>query len=613
MAASGPESDDTDTLPLEESRGHVSKHPASSLDDKKDTETNPNSTSDSLGVLEEEDASSSAIIYHYLTFETPSPNSSTSPLDALAPVPPPRPNLKKYTSPFLWSDSRKSYTTWLSCIATAITAYTAGSYAPAAAQMSLEWGVSDVAILVGITTFCCGIAIAPMILAPFSEIQGRYPVFIVAGLLYLVSQIGCAITRSYPGMLVARFFTGCGSSVFSSMVGGVISDIYHTKHRNTPMALFSGAALFGTGVGPLVSGFVAQNTSWRWVFWIQVIVCSVLMLAVTMFLKETWGNILLSRKAQCLNKWYEEREKVGYFDTPRIRWKVKSDEERESISKMIGISVYRPFHLLLSEPVVFFFSLSMDPEQQRLSSGQFIFEDIEDSVFINFAESVDNVSRKLSAPVRRGARANNTTTSALGETLKGDMAKLICSPLSQLWMAQSVPGMSSAQVEALRKLYASVKNESNPDNGWEAALETAVKLMQPSNATKAAVESANNKAVDNNQYGPSMPLRRSDRLASLPNVLYKEGNVKEDTYTTDLLNEAVLRYVKELDNEGVEKEEKYNKKVDDKEEYDDEEGYIKKVDDEEVEDEEEDNDGSDRMPSWVRMAGRGWQRPKWSN
>jgi hypothetical protein len=44
-------------------------------------------------------------------------------------------------------------------------------------------------------------------------------------------------------------------------------------------------------------------------------------------------------------------------ESQRIRWKVKSDEERESISKMIGISVYRPFHLLVTEPVVFFFSL----------------------------------------------------------------------------------------------------------------------------------------------------------------------------------------------------------------------------------------------------------------
>ncbi|KAJ8612167.1 hypothetical protein MRB53_037557 [Persea americana] len=41
----------------------------------------------------------------------------------------------------------------------------------------------------------------------------------------------------------------------------------------------------------------------------------------------------------------------------RLRWKVKSDEERTSIGRMISISLYRPFHLLVTEPVVFWFSL----------------------------------------------------------------------------------------------------------------------------------------------------------------------------------------------------------------------------------------------------------------
>jgi MFS family permease len=171
-------------------------------------------------------------------------------------------------------------------------------------------------------------------------------------------------------MVVARFWVGAGSSVFSTMVGGVVSDLYHAHDRNTPMALFSGGALFGTGLGPLVSGFIAQNINWRWVFWVQVITCGILITAVTLFFRETRGSILLSRKARALNKWYEELENAGYigFEMPispgsertesqRIRWKVKTDEERESISKMIGISVYRPFHLLITEPVVFFFSL----------------------------------------------------------------------------------------------------------------------------------------------------------------------------------------------------------------------------------------------------------------
>lgn len=297
------------------------------------------------------------IQYHYLTFETelPPPFTLKSSLPD-APVAPEPPNLSSYISPFTWSESRKNFTTWLSCAVTAVTAYTAGSYSPAAAQMSAEWGVSEEAIFVGITTFTTGFAIAPMVLAPFSEINGRKPVFVASGILFVICQLSCAVARSYPGMLVARFGAGVGGSTFSTMVGGVVSDIYHTQDRNTPMALFSGAALFGTGLGPLVSGFIAQNTTWRWVFYVQTIDCGLLIAAVILFFKETRGSVLLSRKASLLNKWYEEREKAGYVgvmipvgsdmekrDRQRIRWKVKSDEERESLAKMIGISLYRPF------------------------------------------------------------------------------------------------------------------------------------------------------------------------------------------------------------------------------------------------------------------------------
>lgn len=298
------------------------------------------------------------ITYHYLTFETelPQPTSLGPAKDGTHPPSPP--DLRNYESPFTWSDSRKSFTTWLSCLVTVVTAYTAGSYSPATEQMSSEWNVGQTAILVGITTFTTGFAAAPMVIAPFSEINGRRPVFVATGVLFVICQLCCALTQSFPGMLVARFFAGVGGSTFSTMVGGVVSDIYHAQDRNTPMSLFSGAALFGTGLGPLCSGFIAQNMSWRWVFYIQVITCGLFILAVIIFFKETRGSVLLSRRAKLLNVWYESREDVGFvgFDlavegqerhsSQRIRWKVKSDEERTSLKKMIGISVYRPFREL---------------------------------------------------------------------------------------------------------------------------------------------------------------------------------------------------------------------------------------------------------------------------
>jgi multidrug resistance protein len=153
---------------------------------------------------------------------------------------------------------------WLGAIATTITAFTAGSYAAGIDQMTAEWHVSKPFFQVGIAVFTAGFAIAPMFLAPFSEINGRRPVFIMAGTLFTLFQLTCALTPTFPGMIVARFLVGCSCSVFSTMVGGVIADFYHREDRNWAMALFTGGAMSGTGLGPLVSGFIAQHTTWRW-------------------------------------------------------------------------------------------------------------------------------------------------------------------------------------------------------------------------------------------------------------------------------------------------------------------------------------------------------------
>ncbi|KAI9870019.1 MAG: hypothetical protein M1823_008875, partial [Watsoniomyces obsoletus] len=68
--------------------------------------------------------------------------------------------------------------TYLSCSVNAVAAYASGAYASPEAQLIAKWGVSHVVYNLGITIFTIGFGIAPMILAPFSEINGRRPVFI---------------------------------------------------------------------------------------------------------------------------------------------------------------------------------------------------------------------------------------------------------------------------------------------------------------------------------------------------------------------------------------------------------------------------------------------------
>ncbi|KAH6645426.1 major facilitator superfamily domain-containing protein [Truncatella angustata] len=347
----------------------------------------------------------------YLTFDTilPVPGYESAPQhDSL----PPCPDLSRYGNPTKLPNTKKNVMLFLSCIATCLTAYTAGAYSPPAGLLATEFGVSRTAVLTGITLFTVGFGIAPMVLAPFSEVNGRYPVFVVSGIVFVVFQAVCGVVTNLGGMLVARFLCGVGGSVFSTMVGGVIADLWVKEERNTPMALYSGAVLIGTGLGPLDAslmvyrlrgdGVTGAGARWRWVFWHQVIADAVLVIALTVFFSESRGSVLLRRKAKKLNQWYEALEKAGVFGVwikdpanldiaavgqesfygddmekavstttwgseqamaasgfrlERVRWLLKEDEQHASLVTMITVSLIRPFHLLFTEPAVFFFSL----------------------------------------------------------------------------------------------------------------------------------------------------------------------------------------------------------------------------------------------------------------
>ena len=142
--------------------------------------------------MEKRDPSPGSVIerqeieYLYLELETPLPTPCiTLPPGPSQSSPPEPPSLEKYTSPFLWPEWRKSMMTYISCAVTALAGYSAGEISPASDELTKEWGISSVVYNLAITIFCIGFALAPMILAPFSEINGRRPIFVASGILFV--------------------------------------------------------------------------------------------------------------------------------------------------------------------------------------------------------------------------------------------------------------------------------------------------------------------------------------------------------------------------------------------------------------------------------------------
>ncbi|KAI9150116.1 Lactose permease [Paramyrothecium foliicola] len=258
----------------------------------------------------------------------------------------------QYHSPFSWSTKTKLIALSGPFAASTLAAYSAGAYAMAFEPLKYEWQITDVMFNAGITLFVAGFGFAPMILAPMSEVYGRYWVFVGSGIVFFFGTLGCAVTDNYAAMLVSRFITGSGASVYATLTGGVVGDLYHKQNRNTPMALYSLSIMIGTGLGPLVSGLVVDAIGWRWIFYIQMIAIGTTTACIAMFFRETRSNVLLERLCQSLNG----RQLKDHSSKP-IAFYTNTDQIAKIGVSILWRSFAFPLRLLVTESVVFWFSL----------------------------------------------------------------------------------------------------------------------------------------------------------------------------------------------------------------------------------------------------------------
>jgi MFS family permease len=111
-------------------------------------------------------------------------------------------------------------------------------------------------------------------------------------------------------MIAGRLIQGLGAAGINSMTQIIISDILPVRERPKYMGLVFATFGVGTALGPPVGGVIAQNGSWRWVFWLNLPVCGVTLIMQLLFLKVVYvkratfwerikqidwvGNLLLS-------------------------------------------------------------------------------------------------------------------------------------------------------------------------------------------------------------------------------------------------------------------------------------------------------------------------------
>ncbi|KAH7381318.1 major facilitator superfamily domain-containing protein [Phaeosphaeria sp. MPI-PUGE-AT-0046c] len=236
---------------------------------------------------------------------------------------------------------------------------TSSLYTSTYSQLEPEFGASRLVCTLGLSLFVAGLGTGPMILSPLSEFYGRRPIYICSFTFFFIWMFPCAFARNIQTMLVGRFLDGLAGSAFLSVAGGTVGDMF-AKHvsqdlslpypfvlvndaiqeLSAPMMVYTASPFVGPEIGPLIGGFIVENTTWRWCFYVLIIWSGVQLCLITLFVPETYHPVLLRRKAIRLRK-----------ETGNQEWIAPIEKLDRSITRTVLWSCIRPFQLLFFEPM----------------------------------------------------------------------------------------------------------------------------------------------------------------------------------------------------------------------------------------------------------------------
>jgi len=115
---------------------------------------------------------------------------------------------------------------------------------------------------------------------------GRKQVFLLAVLGFTVASALCGAAQSLGQIVVFRVLQGACGAVMMPLSQAVMLDAYTLAERGPIMALWSMGVMVAPIVGPVLGGWLTDNYSWRWVFYINLPVGALCLAGVSFFLQE---------------------------------------------------------------------------------------------------------------------------------------------------------------------------------------------------------------------------------------------------------------------------------------------------------------------------------------
>jgi len=161
---------------------------------------------------------------------------------------------------------------------------------------------------------------------------GRKRFFLGCIVLFTLSSALCGAANSLGFLILARVLQGAGGGALQPISQAVLLESFPPAKRGSGMAIFAMGVVVAPILGPTLGGWITDNFSWRWIFYINLPIGLIAILMVNTFiedppyLKKTAGRIdyigfgLLAVWLATMQFILDKGQELDWFGSHLIAW-----------------------------------------------------------------------------------------------------------------------------------------------------------------------------------------------------------------------------------------------------------------------------------------------------